>query len=267
MNDTPNVGTKRKKGSPPTEWAPRFVQNVAAQIKRYRNARGLTTAELADLCTELGLPIKRAVISNLELGYRETVTVPELLVFAAALNVPPTALMVPLDAKKAEPLAGVEVSPWAAHMWITGEGFPLVTQGQAARQSGERVADDWMEATQPARLYRHHDERLASWTMCVSARDEATMRQDRARKLLDRTHPDDAAVVAQASIEARDAATRIKEIDQEINRIVTAFPFIRAQLRALGCQLPALPPDLVYLDAVDDSRDALLRVGMMHMSH
>jgi len=72
------------------------VRVIAQEVRRHRDAQKISAQQLADRCTDLGLPIKRSVIANLETGHRETVTVPELLVLGAALNVSPALLAIPV---------------------------------------------------------------------------------------------------------------------------------------------------------------------------
>lgn len=106
----------------PKPWGARLVQVTAGEIRRHRDRQKISAQALADRCTDLGWPIKRSVLSNLESGYRETITVPELFVIAAALEVPPLLLLLPLGhADKVEILPGVEVSVAEALRWLTGE--------------------------------------------------------------------------------------------------------------------------------------------------
>ena len=55
----------------------------------------MSVQKLADVTDELGMPIPRSVLANLESGRRETVTVAEVLVLAAALDVAPIDLICP----------------------------------------------------------------------------------------------------------------------------------------------------------------------------
>ena len=68
------------------------------------------------------MEIPRATIADLENGRRAHVSVAELLVLAAALEVPPLALMLPVGtAETAEILPGLERGTWEAAKWVTGE--------------------------------------------------------------------------------------------------------------------------------------------------
>lgn len=82
---------------PRQEWVSDLIKAIAGEIKRHRKARGMSTQKLANACKELGMPIRRSVLSNLELGYRKKITVPEILVLAKALEVTPLDLLLPKD--------------------------------------------------------------------------------------------------------------------------------------------------------------------------
>lgn len=65
--------------------------------------------------------MSRTSLSKLENGYRESVTVPELLVLASVLDVAPMALLFGhgID-DKTEMLPGQHCEPWDAVQWFTG---------------------------------------------------------------------------------------------------------------------------------------------------
>ena len=72
---------------------------VADRIREVRGYRGWSASELAERCSDLGMPeLNRSVIANIENGRRHDVSVTELLVFARALDVAPVHLLVPIDA-------------------------------------------------------------------------------------------------------------------------------------------------------------------------
>lgn len=107
------------------EWGPRLVRVIAGEIRRHRESKRpkMSAQALADRCAELGWPIARSVLSNLESGYRETLTVPELMVIAQALGVTPLRLVVPLgQAETVEVMPFNPVNVTDAMRWIRGEG-------------------------------------------------------------------------------------------------------------------------------------------------
>jgi transcriptional regulator with XRE-family HTH domain len=140
------------------EWGPRLVNVVAGQIRYHRERKRpkMSAQALADKCAELGWPIKRSVLSNLESGYRETITVPELFVLAQALEVPPTDLLLPLGrADKVEILPGMEVSTSDALDWLTGRKALPGTEWESSAtglfQTHKMLYDRWHAARVAAR--------------------------------------------------------------------------------------------------------------------
>ena len=77
--------------------------------------------QLADRTDELGMPIAQSVLANLESGRRETVSIAEVLVLAAALDVAPLDLICPVGFdKQLEMLPLPAMDPLSARRWITG---------------------------------------------------------------------------------------------------------------------------------------------------
>jgi transcriptional regulator with XRE-family HTH domain len=107
-----------------SDWPERLAATIAGEVRRYRLNLKMSAQQLADRCAELGMEIPRAVISNLENGRRTSVTVAEVLVLAAALDVPPAALVFPVGyAERTEALPGAKVPPFEAVTWLGGEEF------------------------------------------------------------------------------------------------------------------------------------------------
>lgn len=159
---------------------------IAAQIRKHRLRKGWSVRRLAEECERLGMPtLTEASLGNIERGQREDakrtqrrVLVEELAVLAAALDVPPILLTVPLGGEPAvQVLPDRTMSTWEAMKWWTGEaptgparpgegGFPHV-----------RSVDSTIE------FYREHDQcihSVQSWPV----RSETSV-----KRLLDlRTH-------------------------------------------------------------------------------
>jgi transcriptional regulator with XRE-family HTH domain len=77
--------------------------------------------QLADRTDVLGMPIPQSVLANLESGRRETVSIAEVLVLAAALDVSPMELLCPVGFdKETEILPGHAIDPLTVRRWITG---------------------------------------------------------------------------------------------------------------------------------------------------
>ncbi|MGV2914513.1 helix-turn-helix domain-containing protein [Streptomyces alfalfae] len=107
-----------------TEWPARVSQTIARELRRHRTARGMSAQQLADACARLGHPgLQRTVISNLENGRRGAVSVADVLVLAAALEVAPVELVFPAGyAAEVEYLPGQTVTPLEAVDWFAGAG-------------------------------------------------------------------------------------------------------------------------------------------------
>lgn len=91
----------------------------------------VSAQQLSERCTELGYPIPRSTIANLERGRKETISVQEVLVLARALEVPPLQLVFPVGRERTlVVLPGEVTSTWLAAERFTGEGpFPVALPG------------------------------------------------------------------------------------------------------------------------------------------
>lgn len=95
---------------------------VASNVARLRNARGLTTIQLAKLLEEAGRPITASSITKLELGQRK-VDIDDLIVIALVLQVSPTGLLLPPTAEAEDSIditSAGEVSADLAWNWMLG---------------------------------------------------------------------------------------------------------------------------------------------------
>jgi len=114
------------------QWAEGIHRRIAEAIKNARQGR-LTAQQLADECERLGYPISRAQIANYESGRKQGLDIAELLVLAAALGVPPVALLFPaLPDGDAEALPGWHATAVGAMGWFTGE---IVDENEDAEHS------------------------------------------------------------------------------------------------------------------------------------
>lgn len=126
----------------------RVSTTIATELRRIRQERGMSAQKLADRCGELGAPIPRTVLSNLENGRRGNVTVAELLVLAAALDVPPATLVFPVGrTEEVEVLPNNSVHPLSAIQWLSGgpegsgsEDVPIYRYRRHAKRAAELEA-------------------------------------------------------------------------------------------------------------------------------
>lgn len=193
-----------------TPWPARLVEVVAEEVRRHRLARGMSTQQLSDACAELGLPIARSVLANFETKRRPTISVPEVHVLAAALEVPPILLLFPLGHRdRVESLPGKQVPTWDALKWFAGRDRPR--------------SADWRQSEVPPQLWEEHDvlvERLG-WTINLTAQEQV------------RGEPDQEA---------------LQRLQVTFKTFADALRTLRAHIRALRLTPPALPEALHHLD-------------------
>lgn len=108
------------------DWATETTHQIGRNIALARKRKGVTAQVLADRCTELGVTMKRTSIANLENGRRDSVTVTDLMVIAAALGVPPVALIYPTKqaGKPIEMVSGTTSTTFDALSWFSGTAAP-----------------------------------------------------------------------------------------------------------------------------------------------
>jgi transcriptional regulator with XRE-family HTH domain len=99
-------------------------RTIAAEVRRHRRARGMSAQALADRCAELGCAtLPRSVIANFENGRRTGIDFAEVLVLAAALDVPPAVLAFPVGyVETVQYLPGQSAPPLDALDWFNGAG-------------------------------------------------------------------------------------------------------------------------------------------------
>lgn len=127
---------------------------IAQRVRKYRDQQNWSQRQLAERMTDLGFPINRVTLAKIEGGgvRAKNVSVEELFALAAALSVPPLALVLSLE--EGSPLAvtrDIEINPLYALNWITGRtpfGRPN-DQGQMIKDANTRV---WNESQRPLRL-------------------------------------------------------------------------------------------------------------------
>lgn len=177
----------------------------------------MSTQQLSDACAALGYRIGRSVLANFESQRRPTVSVAELLVLAAALGVPPTALVVPIDqSERMEILPGQGVPTFEAMTWFTGERRQVWARKPINRPDEFAVVD----------IYRAHDRATAEW--------------------LSQTNLAEQAMAKAASDPA--AEGRIKWFMTVADGAVAELRRIRGEMRKLNARLPALPEGLRHID-------------------
>lgn len=103
-----------------SEWGKELTARIAERVRYYRGER--SGQWLADRTKALGHPISKTMLWDLEQGKRKSIGVPDLLVLARALDVPPTLLLFPSPPDNFIAfLPGEELPAALAEQWFTGE--------------------------------------------------------------------------------------------------------------------------------------------------
>ncbi|MBN0043089.1 helix-turn-helix transcriptional regulator [Streptomyces actuosus] len=173
------------------DWMSAISRSIAGEIRRHRQEQGLSAQQLSDRCAELGAPIPRVVLSNLENGKRQNVTIAEVLVLARALGVPPGVLIFPVGhVAHVEVLPGAWQEPLAAIDWLSGA--VAFSQDEAGA-----VIDS------PLGFIREHEELIDRLRRAVKADDMAFARTLDARKEVENSE--------RRSLELRDRLVELRE--------------------------------------------------------
>jgi transcriptional regulator with XRE-family HTH domain len=110
-------------------WEDRLSAQVGANIAAARGRLGVSAQWLSDRLGDLGAPLPRPTISQIETGQR-TVSLAEAISIAAALGVPPAELVFDPAERAVEALPGrADVTGEEACAWMAGE-IPLRQPGQ-----------------------------------------------------------------------------------------------------------------------------------------
>lgn len=99
------------------------MATVAGAVRRRRKELHWSAQDLADKCEEVGYPIPRNVIANMESGRRATLPLVEVMVLARALRVTPISLIYPVGyVPEVRALPYEDPHPtWDVLQWFTGQ--------------------------------------------------------------------------------------------------------------------------------------------------
>jgi len=188
---------------------------------------GLSAQDLSDRCEALGFPLPRAVLSNLENGRRESVTLAEVIVLARALEISPLQLVAPVGRQeKLELLPSAERPTWDAARWISGEMNVRELDGD---RSPEPTFDyGWtVNPALPLPSFRRHDALVAEWF----------------------SHRDSIPPAAESG--DSEIFRRMLEIAAEGTLLLERrLSLLRRRMRGQGLTPPSLPPELAHIDGL-----------------
>lgn len=120
-------------------WHRETSERVGKAVAKFRKDAGMTAQQLAERCKELGVPIHRTTITKIE-GGRSRFDLGELLILAAALDVPPLVLLYPgLPDGEVEIIPDRKGTSWTAYRWATGMAPSFLNLGTPSK--GEQLVD------------------------------------------------------------------------------------------------------------------------------
>ncbi|MCX4906871.1 hypothetical protein OHA11_21530 [Streptomyces sp. NBC_00878] len=167
------------------------------------------------------------MLANFESGRRPTVSIPELLVFARALEVPAVQLVFPIgQADTVDALPDSPATTWEALKWFTGEANRLPSDL-------EKTQD--VEAVQ---LYREHERLVLDWW---------TNRQEMDQIIATRGRTDLREFRREADPDAIDDRLLELKVDR-MRDLSDAIAAVRQEMRNLGLTPPQLGAEAAYVE-------------------
>lgn len=109
-----------------SEWSEQLVTRMAATLRARRTQLGLSVQQVADRTADLGHPLNRSTLSDLENGRRkDRLMIGDALALAEVLRIPLGQLLYPSQPDgKVEAYPGVELSSYVAAQSLSN-GLPL----------------------------------------------------------------------------------------------------------------------------------------------
>ncbi|MGW3656471.1 helix-turn-helix domain-containing protein [Streptomyces sp. NPDC005151] len=159
-------------------WEARLTARVAGEVRRFRTKRGMSAQQLADRCAEVGHAVPRSVISNLENGRRESITLAELLTLARALRVSPVSLVFPVGYEaRVELFPGFDFDTYDAAGWWRREGETHFDLGEPAHMSGIDLFAEVESALRKMQSHYRAEELHLERTAKLDPEHEADLRK------------------------------------------------------------------------------------------
>ena len=196
------------------EWPAAWAAQIGARIRELRDVAGLSAQKLSTRCEELGFPIPRSTIANIESGRKESIPVHEVSVIAKALDVPPLAVLFPIDQPaQVHALPGQAMSAWAGWQWFSGQDKDLQDMAEANRAAG-RIGVF-------LRAYQSFTHGFNQWTFWEGVRSDLV------------------------ALEGPDALARHNpHVAESLTTAVQQIAMHARTLQRAGLELPVFPPKL-----------------------
>jgi transcriptional regulator with XRE-family HTH domain len=102
-------------------------ETFTRRLTQVRENRGWSKQQLTDALGRVGYPIERMAVTRAEQGDRK-ITIDDLFGFAAALDVPPWWLVLPLDSDAPMRIGNLPTTAGAVEAWLSGD-HPLPFPG------------------------------------------------------------------------------------------------------------------------------------------
>ena len=207
-------------------WPGAWSSQIGARLRTLRSAAGMSAQKVSDRCTELGFPIPRSTIANIESGRKESLPIHEISVLAAALGVPPVALLFPMDAPDpVQVLPGQWKDPFIGWLWFSEAELAIPGMSEL-----EWNAPDYkMDFAEALMNYVTLARLTTAWTAMVTYRKR------------------------------QEALGAISSDNRESSGIAAAAMSAYEYLIAKGLPLPPLPPEMdkaIRAAAIEEGGDA-----------
>lgn len=135
-----------------SDWQKSMTDAIGREVLRLRGDR--SALWLSNRTEELGFKVSRSGISPLETGKRQSISVAEWLILAAALEVPPLQLLFPYyPTGEGEVLPGLNEETYKAGKWFVGD--VEYKNGRLTTTQNERKALADVAFRQPVEVLRH----------------------------------------------------------------------------------------------------------------
>lgn len=163
----------------------RWNEQIGRAVWRHTKRAGFSNNSLWEKTRELGRPVHRVAIAKISTGHRD-LTVQELVGLAAALQVPPLALLFPDVREAVELFPGNPVDGVDALGWFTGAGDHPQQDSSAIQLASALVANEVALKNQRHNLFQHERglelEEAGSISMVPGMREHEQENVEHARR-------------------------------------------------------------------------------------
>lgn len=144
------------------DWAAEWTLRIGAHVAKLRATQKMSAQDVASRTRKLGFEVTRSSIANLESGRKTAVSLVELAVLAAALEVAPVRLLFDVEGEDVEVLPGLTASQVKGADWFAGLAT-LQERNPAVRSETELLG--------PLYYFRKHQDALNTFLVFVARTD------------------------------------------------------------------------------------------------